>query len=304
MAIVGRSGSGKTTLIRMLAGLLDPDSGKILFHGKKLEGPGEKLIPGHEEIRLVHQDFKLYHRMTVAENLLNALIRYTPDYKIDRTAELLDLCRLTHVKEHFVHEISGGEKQRVAIAMALATEPEVLLFDEPFSNLDLNTKEGLLVEIQSIARQTNTAVVLITHDSRDAMEIADEMLVLDKGANIRRDSPGAVYRQPNFHEVADLLGLYTPLTVKMIRQLLPGFEAASDKGTFGIWAEEVRLSGGLSENGVVERVIFNGSRERLLVRISQDLALWVYASVNAFQEGASVSVTIRQESLFPLKKAK
>lgn len=300
LAICGKSGSGKTTLIKILAGLLDPDQGQVFFNGKRLEGPADKLVPGHQEIRLVHQDFNLYHRMTVEENIRNSLLEYTEEYRQLRTAELLKLCGISHVEDQFVHEISGGEKQRVAIAMALSTEPRVLLFDEPFSNLDLNTKGVLLQEIESIARDTDTAVILVTHDSRDAMEIADEMIILEKGSLIRKGDPRTVYHRPQHREVADLLGVYTLLSREEANQIIPGFVPEDDVTQYGIWAEDVHLNQETQRTATVEKCIFSGSHFKVLLKPESGISLWAYAPYEE-SRGSQVCFSINEGAVFPLK---
>lgn len=297
LAIIGQSGSGKTTLIKILAGLLTPDAGQVYFNGKKLEGPEEKLVPGHKEIRLVHQDFKLHHRMTVEENLKNALIEYVEDYKQERTEELLDLCRITNIKGQYVHEISGGEKQRVAIAMALATEPEVLLFDEPFSNLDFRTKTNLLHEIEAIAKTTNTSVILITHDSRDAMEIADTILVLNKGRIIRKGSPVEVYQQPKFEHVANLLGLYSSFTQSELSLLFEETSYPSINRTSGIWAEDVLLHKPDGVPGRVRKVVFSGPFNKLLIA-GNNIQIWAYDYSRKVRVKDKIKFSVRKENIF------
>lgn len=294
LAVLGKSGSGKTTLIKILAGLMEPDKGEVLFHEKKLEGPNDKLVPGHEEIRLVYQDFKLYHNMRVHENLKNALIQYVTDYREERTADLLELCRLQHVKDQFVHELSGGEKQRVAIAMALSTEPEVLLFDEPFSNLDFTNKTNLLDEIETIARQTETSVILITHDSRDAMEIADHLIVLHEGDLIRRGATREVYRNPLRKEVADLLGLYS----KVPDRTLSAYNLSD--GDYGVWAEDVLLHKPDGMQGRIKKVMFSGMTNKILIA-ARDFDLWAYDHSKKLKSRDKIKFSLRVENLFPLR---
>lgn len=281
----------------MIAGLIQPDSGKILFHGEPLEGPEDQLVPGHREIRLVHQDFKLHHRMTVAENMNNALLEYQADYRLERTDELLALCNITRIRDQYVHEISGGEKQRVAIAMALATEPEVLLFDEPFSNLDLVTKSILLQEIESIAKSTDTAIILITHDSRDAMEIADRMLVMSKGKPIRSGSPDQVYRDPKLETVANLVGLFTALSQEDMQSL--ALQAKNPAKTYGIWAESIHFDEGQME-GTIQKVIHMGPYNKVVL-LFEGLHLWAYDFSKKLNVNQNVRFSIDEQEVFWLQ---
>lgn len=298
LSILGQSGSGKTTLIKLLAGLLQPDEGQVLFNGERLAGPADKLVPGHEQIRLVHQDFKLYHRMTVTENIKNALTGYISEYKKQRTEELLNLCHITAVKDQYVHEISGGEKQRVAIAMALATEPEVLLFDEPFSNLDYLTKTELLQEVDNIAKATKTTVALITHDSRDAMEIADQIVVLHQGKVIRQGTPLEIYQQPEYRHVANLLGLHTVLSASHVAYISE--KKYLSKGSYGVWAEDVLLHHPEGEPGIVKKVIFTGPANKLLIA-GKEFNIWAYDYIKNIRTGDKLRFSLKKEHVFVLK---
>lgn len=283
----------------MLAGFLQPDTGEILFKGKHLEGFEEKLVPGHKEIRLVHQDFKLYHRMTVEENLRNALIDYIDKYIAERSQELLDLCGIDSIRYKYVHEISGGEKQRLAVAMALSTEPDILLFDEPFSNLDLMSKSALLQEVHSIAHETGSSVILITHDSRDAMEIADRMMVLKDGKLIRTGTPKEIYRSPGSADVAGLISLFNTLSANELKQFVPTFEMTTQ--LYGLWPEDIRLQNGLME-GVITQVVFCGHLNKILLAVPglTNLQLWAYDHSKQLRREDRLKFGVIPEKLFPL----
>lgn len=290
-ALMGTSGSGKTTLLRILAGLISPDSGTVFLHDVAIEGPDRKLVPGNEEIHLVHQDFKLKHRMTVTENIRYELLDYVKEYQLERIEELLSLCNIAHLRDTEIELLSGGEKQRVAIARALASEPEVILMDEPFSNLDLNTKSTLLQEIKDISKTTNTAIILVTHDSRDALEISDKLLVLSGSEIIRQGSPREVYQQPEFAEVAGLFGTYNVLPPDLL-------EGKSANIAFGLWPEDLRRD---PERGLKAQVIsqrFMGNYWKVLVRVKGYL-LTAYAPTRI--EEQSIQLSFHEQDLFPLK---
>jgi ABC-type glutathione transport system ATPase component len=293
-AIIGSSGSGKTTLIRIAAGLLNPDEGKVQFNDEDLEGPDVRLVPGYEEIRLVHQDFKLKHKMTVFENIRYELLAYTPDYQSERINFLLKLCRITHLEKTDISKLSGGEKQRVAIARGLASEPEVLIMDEPFSNLDINTKSVLLEEIKSIAKESNTAILLVTHDPRDAMEVADRVLVLDEGKCIHNTTPKNLYRNPKQRSVANLMGLYNELSAEHLQLLT----TKSFNSTHGLWAEDVSIGEG-KLSGEVVNITFSGSFTR--VKLSwKEHVLYAFDYSHKISIGDKVNFEINEKHLFPL----
>lgn len=233
--LLGPSGSGKTSLLRIMAGLLDPDEGSVLLDGEVIEGPTDRLVPGYEEISIAHQDFRLKHKMTVWENIRYELLAYTKDYQTERLETLLKLFRIEHLKDKDISLLSGGEKQRVAISRAMAHEPDVLLMDEPFSNLDLGTKSSLLSEIRNIAQATQTAILLVTHDTRDALEVGDIVSVLHEGKIIRQGAPKEVYNNPQSEVVANLFGPFNLVKKKEFEK----FGIVSKAKKVGIWPENV-----------------------------------------------------------------
>ncbi len=292
-AIIGESGSGKTTLIRIISGYLLPDNGEVIFQGEPLEGPDVRLVPGYEEIRIVHQDFQLKHKMTVRENVRYELLAYEKAYQDGRIDELLQLCKILHLINKDISLLSGGEKQRVAIARAMATEPEVLILDEPFSNLDINTKSALLSELKSLAKDTSTAIILITHDARDAMEIADRMIVINKGTIVNDGSPREVYQNPKHIDTANLLGLFNSLEKSIAKKLI-GSHASNS-----VWAEDVLLGEG-SHTASVENVIFAGGCNKVQIKY-QDQILWAYDYLKSVEVKDQVKFGIRSQHAFLLE---
>ncbi|OEK00624.1 hypothetical protein BFP97_03490 [Roseivirga sp. 4D4] len=202
VALVGKSGSGKSTMLQIIAGLMRPDNGDIIFRGEPLENPDEQLIAGHSQIKVVFQDFQLKPNMTVEENVRYKLLQFDKAYQADRTKELLDLCNLSEFATRKPKELSGGQKQRLSIARALADDPELLLMDEPFSNLDPLTKQDLLIELVEIVKSEGLGLIFVTHDTRDAMLIADRIAFLSEGALIQNDTASNVYNWPINLEVA------------------------------------------------------------------------------------------------------
>lgn len=233
--LLGPSGSGKTSFLRILAGLLDADKGEVQLDGEVIEGPKDRLVPGYEEISIVHQDFKLKHKMTVMENIRYELLSYTKDYQQERINLLLKLFRIEHLRDKDISLLSGGEKQRVAISRAMAHEPDVLLMDEPFSNLDLGTKSSLLSEIRHLAQETETAILLVTHDTRDAMQVGDKLSVLHQGKLIRQGSPEEVYEDPQSEVTANLFGPFNVIKKKDFEW----FGIQSKAKQVGVWPENL-----------------------------------------------------------------
>ena len=183
-AIVGESGSGKTTLLRLIAGLERPNSGFIKINNKLVSNDSKITPPQKREIGMVFQDYALFPHMTVAENIGFGL--KNPDQKgID---EFLDLIKMSSYATAYPSELSGGQEQRVALARALVLKPELLLLDEPFSNLDIGLKSELRKEIQRIVKELKTSLIFITHDLYDAIEIADKIIYLKDGIVLQNSS--------------------------------------------------------------------------------------------------------------------
>lgn len=206
VALVGKSGSGKSTMLQIIAGLMKPDSGQVLFKGEPLEDPEEQLIAGHEKIKVVFQDFQLKPNMTVEENVRYKLLQFDKAYQAERTAELLELCNLIEFAKRKPKELSGGQKQRLSIARALADDPELLLMDEPFSNLDPLTKQELLLELVDIVKSEGLALIFVTHDTRDALLVSNSIAFLADGSLIQNDTTQAVYSKPLTLDVARFFG--------------------------------------------------------------------------------------------------
>ena len=205
VAMVGESGSGKTTTIRMIAGFEVPDAGEIYFHGTPLVGPGLFVPPEERDIGMVFQDLALFPHLTVKKNVL-----FGVKQKNLRTAayvrELLDLVGLPGLENRYPHEISGGQVQRIALARALASQPKLLLLDEPFNNLDIRIKMTLLGEIRDIIKKTNTTTLFITHEKSEAFVLADRIAVLRNGRLQQCAPPWEIYSQPVNTYVAEFFG--------------------------------------------------------------------------------------------------
>lgn len=196
MGLIGSSGSGKTTLLRIAAGLLDSDQGQVLLDGKRIIGPSEQLVAGHPRIRLLAQAFDLAPKMRVYENLRFFLLKWPKAKQQARIEELLKLCGLTGMAQRFPRELSGGQQQRLALGRALADYPDLLLLDEPFSHLDSHLRHSMRDSLQYLLKDTDTTVVMVTHDPQDALYIAHRAAVLQQGEVIQIGTPQQVYQHP------------------------------------------------------------------------------------------------------------
>ena len=206
LSIVGKSGCGKSSLLKCIYGLEDLDSGEIFFCNEKVFGPSRNLIPGHKEMGLVSQEFYVLENHTVSENVTDKLSGYSEAYKQKRVKEILTVLQLKPFENKKARELSSGQRQRLSIARALANFPKLLLLDEPFSNLDSGLKDELLNYIRKKAKLNDTSVIMVTHQSEEALKFSDNIAVLKDGKCIQYGDPENVYYFPKSLEVARLFG--------------------------------------------------------------------------------------------------
>jgi len=204
--LLGASGCGKTTVLRCIAGFEPVVAGRILINGIEVARPGWQVPPEKRQVGMVFQDYALFPHLTVAGNIGFGLRGVTASQRAARVAELLDVIGLTDSGGRFPHELSGGQQQRVALARALAPRPELLLLDEPFSNLDVEMRERLGQEVREILKQQGTTAILVTHDQSEAFAVADEIGILHQGRLAQWDTPYNLYHRPANHVVADFIG--------------------------------------------------------------------------------------------------
>lgn len=194
LAVLGESGAGKSTLLHLIYGLLELPNGRIILEGKNLGGPSAKLIPGHEFMKLLSQEFNIMPYTTVAENIGSHLTSQDMQADAQRIDALLEVVDLVAYKQEYVKNLSGGQKQRVALAKALANLPGILLLDEPFSHIDLYRKTKLRRRLFNYLKENNIGCIYATHDGEEALAFADKILLLGKnGEQELFDSPQEVY---------------------------------------------------------------------------------------------------------------
>jgi len=219
--LLGPSGCGKTTVLRCIAGFEGIREGEIRLAGRLVSGGGTMVPPEKRRIGMVFQDYALFPHLSVAGNIAFGLHALPPAERSARTAEMAELVGLSGALDKYPHEISGGQQQRVALARALAPRPELLLLDEPFSNLDVDLRERLSLEVRDIIKASGATAVLVTHDQQEAFAMADEIGVLHDGHIQQWDSPYNLYHRPANRFVADFVGQGVFLPAKALngRQL-------------------------------------------------------------------------------------
>mgnify|MGYP000958127260 FL=1 len=212
VTFLGPSGCGKTTLLRMVAGFYEPDDGEILLNGKRIE----RIPPYSRNTAMVFQEYALFPHMNVFDNVSYGLrVKNRPKEEIERRVkEALDLMQLKGMEDRFPNQLSGGQQQRVAVARALVMNPEVLLLDEPLSNLDAKLRESVRVELRDIQKKMGLSTIYVTHDQSEALSMSDMIVVLKGGVVHQTGSPQEIYFEPKTPFVADFIGTTNLLSVK------------------------------------------------------------------------------------------
>ena len=252
MALVGESGSGKTTLLRIIAGLEQPDTGTVAIGGRQVcSGGGRSLPPEERGVGFVFQDYALFPHLTVRKNLLYGLHRTPRGDREARVAEIVELAGLGGLEERYPHELSGGQQQRVALGRALAPHPPLILLDEPFSNLDPMRRDALRDEVRRIVKGAGTSALIVTHDTRDALSVADELAVLKEGHLQQVGTPERVYFHSTNEYTASLFGKVNRIPC----QLLEGADAQHGAPDILVRPADLEITQEHSDGNFVGKVI-------------------------------------------------
>ncbi|MCS6908973.1 MAG: ABC transporter ATP-binding protein [Anaerolineales bacterium] len=205
-ALLGASGCGKTTVLRLVAGLEKPDSGEVKLNGRTVAAPGVWVPPEARRVGMVFQDYALFPHLTVAANIAFPLNGVSSTDRRVRVAELMALVGLDGLGDRYPHQLSGGQQQRVALARALAPRPEIVLLDEPFSNLDAGLRQSMRAEVRDILRRAGATTIFVTHDQEEALSLADIVAVMNAGAIEQVGAPAELFALPATRFVAEFLG--------------------------------------------------------------------------------------------------
>jgi iron(III) transport system ATP-binding protein len=212
LTLLGPSGCGKTTTLRMIAGLEQPTSGSITIAGEQVADGTESVLPEDRDVGLVFQDFALFPHLSVAENITFGIDDWQTSRKEKRLQELLALVNLEAHREKSPKELSGGQQQRVALARSLAPEPDILLLDEPFSNLDVRLRIQMRQEVRRILKEAGVTAISVTHDQEEALSISDRVAIMNSGRLEQIGKPELVFENPESRFVASFLGRASFLT--------------------------------------------------------------------------------------------
>jgi iron(III) transport system ATP-binding protein len=235
VALLGPSGCGKTTLLRLIAGFEAPDEGSISLAGRTAAGPGAWIPPERRAAAMVFQDYALFPHLTVAENVGFGLPRAR---RAARVPEALELVGLGGLERRYPHSLSGGQQQRVALARALAPQPEVVLLDEPWSNIDPLRRSEMRDELAGILRGADVTVLLVTHDREEAFSVADRIALMHEGRIEQTGTPEQVYYEPSSRWSAEFVGASNVLAGRVVdgRVLTPfgSFPAPAANGASSV----------------------------------------------------------------------
>ena len=208
VSLLGPSGCGKTTTLRMIAGFVTPTAGTVEMNGKQLSSSTASLPPERRQMSMIFQSYALWPNMTVEQNVAFGLKmrKVARDEVKRRAAQILDVVQLRHLAARYPNELSGGQQQRVSLARALVVQPEILLLDEPLSNLDANLREEMRGEIRRLHNEFGITSIYVTHDQSEAMTTSDRIAVMNKGRIEQIDDPLTLYARPKTRYVAEFIG--------------------------------------------------------------------------------------------------
>ena len=318
MTLLGPSGCGKTTTLRIIAGLIEPTDGEIRVGGRLLSSPGAKLVPPEKRnMGMVFQSYAVWPHMSVFENVAFPLrnLRKSKDEIHRRVHAALELVKLDGMEGRYPSHLSGGQQQRVALARALAVEPDILLFDEPLSNLDAKLREEMRFELKEIQRRIGVTSIYVTHDQAEAMAISDRIAVMAQGRVKQIGTPREVYDSPQDPFTAEFIGLANFLQAKVTgektvclsgRQELDidGCKAMPTSGNVLISIRPHNIAINREENGTrnelhgfVEKGSYLGDKVDYQVRVGESILRVQTPPGDVYAEGTKVSVRLPPDKI-------
>ena len=308
IGLLGPSGSGKTTILRMIAGLETPDSGDIIIGGTRVND----IPAGKRGIGFVFQNYALFRHMTVFDNIAFGLQVQKKDKKFIKTRvqELIELVGLKGFEKRYPHQLSGGQRQRVAFARALAPNPKLLLLDEPFAAIDAKVRKELRYWLKEMVEKLGITSIFVTHDQEEAVEVADEIIVTNRGRIEQKGTPIEIYKNPKTPFVAQFIG---ESTIIDNYSSLKGFDDIGDDSKAVIRPEFIQIGKdreeisvpSAAEKGVVSSVSFRGNNIQIEVQVGEN-KLTGYRTLEdePLKEGDEVLVLIHRIYVYNNKETK
>ena len=314
--LLGPSGCGKTTVLRAIAGFHPLDSGEIWIDGNVASKPGHSTAPEKRRVGMVFQDGALFPHLSVYDNVGFGIQKLEMEQRRSSIEKLLQRVGLTDMSQRYPHELSGGQQQRVALARALAPKPSLILMDEPFSNLDVETRERLGYEVRDILKEQGITCVLVTHDQNDAFALCDRVGVMHSGRILQWDTPYRLYHEPSTRFVADFIGDGVFLPGTLVTE-------GSVKTSLGVIQGQRKFNGGLGDvvdvlirpddivpdinsdvSAIVVRKAFKGPEILYTLRITDGShVLSLFPSHADYQLGESVNIRLQADHLVAFHKS-
>lgn len=285
-ALIGETGSGKSTLLKIMAGLNQPSTGTAHFEGKRIEGPLEVLIPGHKQIGYLSQHFELLNNYRVEE-----LLDMANKMEQNEADEIYQLCKIEHLLKRKTNAISGGERQRIALARVLVGKPKLLLLDEPFTNLDLSNNKIINGIINELCESRKTTVVLVSHDPANILSWADQIIVLQEGQMIQTDSPEEIYFNPVNTYTAGLLGDYN--YIEQDSRLRTALNLPANRSYFRTEEFTTVEKENNSACATIEQKLFYGNHYKLKLNIAGD-DLDIMVRNTSFSVGQEIAIAFNR----------
>ncbi len=306
VCLLGASGCGKTTLLKAIAGLLPLESGLIEINQRAIVDDAVYVPPEQRNIGMIFQDYALFPHLTVSENVTFGLKNLTKQDRNARVEEMLALVKLEGLGERYPHQLSGGQQQRVAIARALASKPDLLLLDEPFSNIDTQVRQGLIQEIRRIFKTQGVTAIFVTHSREEAFAFADKLAVMNQGVIEQYGTATSLYYKPTSRFVADFLGhasyLKGTVTDGSLHSALgvQAVDASVINGQYDwlIRPQNVSVSANAEGLGIVRDVQFMGDSCRYLIEIEQQVLVVHSNQLLQFDDKVSVQINATEPVLF------
>lgn len=287
-AIVGESGSGKTTLLNLLFGILQPDHGEVFFKEEQVLSRDHGIQHAHKVMRMVTQNgIDMDPRLSVWDTVRDGLPEEDLSHEIKRVTEALNMLNIYPLKDYPFGKLSGGEKQRVTIAKALISRPEVLLLDEPFNQVDASYREALQHDIRQIVREWKTTVVLVSHDPAEILSMADELIVIKEGEIVENGPPDELYHSPKLLYTSQILASGSKLNSTQAK--VCGIK--SKRSVIVIYAEHVKITP-LGKKWLVQKVLFKGFYEELIIENSGVILRVMNYKRGKYKSGNKISIKI------------
>jgi len=267
VGLVGKSGAGKSSFLKILAGFLQPNEGKIYFEKTELPNVNSMLVPGYKKIALVNQDFKLDPFHTVEENIRESILNLPNEKRDRRVKKMIRLFELNKISNQKASQLSGGEQQRVALARAIAIQPSFLLLDEPFGHLDPRLREKLKHYLLAIREEEKTGILLVSHDEHDILGLCDSVCLLKNGVLSKKQLPEELYYDLSNVNQASIFG-YVNCILQNDEKILfrPDEFEINNRGDI-----PVRYIRSIFAGGYYENVFTTNSHERIILKHSDKL---------------------------------